>query len=139
MEMQRSKTYTGGIMDLFSIVASVVVAAVGGALSWLLKKAADKSDSTAIDILMRQLDEILWSNILPPLKARIRAEIQGCLPQDIEDKYVDYVLSKLDTMAPKVLSKLGFSQEGLEEYVRGTVRNLIEDLIEIEDAKAQEM
>lgn len=125
-------------MDLFSVVSSIVVAAVGGALSWVLKKVADKSDSTSIDILMDQLDRMLWSNIFPPIKSRIRDELKEYVPQAVENKYVEYVLSKLDTMAPKVLSKLGFTQEGLEEYVRGAVRGLIEDLVELDDAKAQE-
>ena len=125
-------------MDLFSIVASVVVALVGGALSWALKKGAEKSDSDSMDMLMDQLDRMLCSVILPQIKTMIRKELQEQVPQYVENKYVGFVLDQLHTMAPKVLKGLGFTEEGLTEYVRGFVRGMIEDLVGSDNANAQE-
>jgi hypothetical protein len=125
-------------MDLLTTVITVSVAAVGGALSWVLKKVADKSNTATMDVLMDRLDNILLNLVLPPLKSRMRQELRKYEPQHIENKYVGYVLDQLGTIAPKIISQLGFTEQGLTEYVRGCVQQVIEDLVELDDAKAQE-
>lgn len=114
---------------LFEITLTLVLAAVGAAVAWLLKKGADKASSESMAVLMQQFDDILYANVLPALENEAKELLQDKLPKDIENALLSRALQMIENIAPTILSALGFDTEKLESYVRNAVTDMLNQLM----------